>query len=102
MISNRKSNISTGIDTIRNKTNFVDIHAEPKIKKLVQPANNKKYENKEDSIFTDQEVERREEDITEKERSQLHNIDCVELLDALNFNIAAVDHDHVNYVDQSV
>ena len=66
-ISNRKSNIDAGTDTIRNITNFVDTPAEPKIK-LVQPGNNKKYENKKDGIFTDQKVERREEDIKEKQK----------------------------------
>jgi len=37
--------------------------------------------NKDDSIFTDQKVERREEDIKERESSQLHDIECVEFLD---------------------
>ena len=88
--------------TIVNLPNFDDTPAEPKIKKLVQPGNNKKYENKDDSIFTDQKVERREEDITEKESSQLHDIECVEFLDALNFDNAAVDHDYINYLNQSI
>ena len=68
-ISNRKSNIDAGTDTIRNITNFVDTPAEPKINKIVQPGNNKKYENQEDSILTDQKIEWREEDIEEKESS---------------------------------
>ena len=34
-ISNRKSNIATGTNTIRNIINFVDTPAETKIKKLV-------------------------------------------------------------------
>ena len=33
---------------------------------------------KDDSIFTDQKVERREEDIKGKKTSQHHDIDCVE------------------------
>ena len=37
-----------------------------KKKKIVKPGNNKKCENKDDSIFTNQKVERREEDIKEK------------------------------------
>ena len=70
--------------------------------KLVQLGNNKKYENEEDSIFTDQKVERREEDIKKKESSKLHDIECVEFLDALNFDNAAVDDDYINYLDQSI
>ena len=101
-ISNRKSNIDAGTVTIENIPNFVDTPAEPKIKKLVQPSNNKKYENKEDSIFTDQKVERREKDIKEKESTQLHDTECVEFLDALNFDNAAVDDDYINYLDQSI
>ena len=73
-----------------------------KLKKLVQPGNNKKYENKDDSIFTDQKVELREEDITERESFQLHDIEFVEFLDALNFDNAAVDDDYINYLDQSI
>ena len=62
-ISTRKPNIDDGTDTIRNISNFVDNPARrTKNKKLVQPGNNKKCENKEDSIFTDQNIERREED----------------------------------------
>ena len=55
-ISNRKPNIDTGTDTIRNITNFVDTPAEPKIKQLVQLGNNKTYDNTKDIIFTDQTV----------------------------------------------
>ena len=44
-----------------------------KKKKIGQPGNNKKYENKDDSIFTDQKVERREEDIKGKKRSQFYD-----------------------------
>ena len=101
-ISNRKSNIDAGTVTIENIPNFVDTPAEPKIKQLLQPGNNKKYENKEDSIFTDRKVERREEDIKEKESSQLNDIGCVEFLDELNFDNAAVDDNYINYLDQSI
>ena len=100
--SNRKSNIDAGTDTTTNITNFVDTPAEPKIKKLVQPGNKNKYENEVDSIFTDQKIERREEDIKEQESSQLHDIECVEFLDALNFDNAAVDDDYINYLDKTI
>ena len=99
MISNRKSNIGPGTVTIGNIPNFDDTPAEKK-KKIVQPGNNKKYENKDDSIFTDQKVERIEEDIKGKKSSQHHDIDCVEFLDTLNFDNAAVDDDYFNYLDQ--
>ena len=79
-----------------------NIPAEQKKTKIVQPGNNKKYENKDDSIFTDQKVERREEEIKERESSQLHDIVCVEFLDALNFDNVAVDDDYINYLDQSI
>ena len=45
-ISIRKSNIDAVRDTIRNITNFVDTPVEPKINKLGQPGNNKKYEKR--------------------------------------------------------
>ena len=99
---NTKPNIGPGTDTTTNMTNFDHIPAEQKKTKIVQPGNNKKYENKDDSIFTDQKVERREEDIKEKENSQLHDIECVEFLDALNFDNAAVDDDYINYLDQTL
>ena len=101
-ISIKKSNIDAGTDIIRNITNFIDTPAEPRIKKLVQPGNNKIYQNKEGSAITDQKFERREEDIKEKESSQLHDIDCVEFLDSLNFDNAAIDDDYINYLDQTI
>ena len=67
-ISIRKPNIDTGTDMIRNITNFVDIPAEPKINKLVQHGNNKKYENNEDSILNDQKVEWREDHVKGKKK----------------------------------
>ena len=96
------SNIGPGTVTIGNIPNFDDIPAEQKKTKIVQPGNNKKYENKDDSIFTDQKVERREEDIKGKKTSQHHDIDCVEFLDTLNFDDAAVDDDYINYLDQTL
>ena len=99
---NTKPNIGPGTDTTTNMTNFDHIPAEQKKTKIVQPGNNKKYENKDDSIFTDQKVERREEDIKGKKTSQHHDIDCVEFLDTLNFDDAAVDDDYINYLDQTL
>ena len=101
-IYNRKSNIDSGTDTTTNITNFVDTPAESNKTKIVQPGNNKKYENNEDSIFTDQKVERREEDIKGGESSQHHDIDCVEFFDTLNFDNADVDDDYINYLDQTI
>ena len=57
---------------------------------------------KDDSIFTDQKVERREEDIKEQKTSHHHDIGCVEFVDTLNFDNAAVDDDYINYLDQSI
>ena len=83
------------------KTNIVVTHADPKISKLVQHSNNKKIENKEERIFNDQEVERSKKDIKEKESSQLHDIDCVEFLDTLDFDYAAIDVEYINYLDET-
>ena len=100
-ISIRKTNIDDGTDTNRNITNFVVTPADQKINKLVQHGNNKKFENKEDKIFNDQELERSKNDIKEKESSQLHDIDCVEFLDTLDFNDAAIDDDYIKYLDET-
>ena len=91
----------TATDTNKNITNFVVTPADPKINKSVQHGNNKKIENKEDRIFNDQEVERSKKDIKEKESSQLHDIDCVEFLDTLDFDDAAIDDDYINYFDET-
>ena len=48
--------------------------------KLKKHGNNKKYQNKEDSIFNDQKVERREEDIKEEKRSQFYGSEYSEFL----------------------
>ena len=40
--------------------------------------------------------------IKEKKSSQHHDIDCVEFLDTLNFDNAAVDDDYINYLDQTI
>ena len=100
-VSNRNPNIDPGTVTIGNIPNFDDTPAEQKIKKLVQHGNNKKIENKEDRIFNDQEVERSKKDIKEKESSQLHDIDCVEFLDTLDFDDAAIDDDYIKYLDET-
>ena len=65
-ISIRKPNIDDGADTNRNITDFVVTPADPKINKLVQHGNNKKYEKNEDSILNDQKVERREDHVKGK------------------------------------
>ena len=100
-ISIRKLNIDDGTDTNKNITTFVVTPADPKINKLVQHGNNKKIENKEDRIFNDQEVERSKKDIKEKESSQLHDSDCVEFLDTLDFDYAAIDDEYINYLDET-
>ena len=101
-ISIRKSNIDTSTDTIINITNYVNIPSEPKKDKSVQHGNNKKYENKEDFIFNDQTIERRDEGIKGKKSSQLHDIDCVEIVDTFNFDNADVDDDYINYLDKTI
>ena len=98
---NTKPNIDPGTVTIGNIPNFDDTPAEQKIKKLVHLGNNKKFENKEDKICNDQELERSKNDIKEKESSQLHDIDCVEFLDTLDFNDAAIDDDYIKYLDET-
>ena len=54
------------------------------------------------NIFNDKQVKRREEDIKEKKSSQHHDIVCVEFVDTSNFDNAAVDHDYINYLDQTI
>ena len=61
----------------------------------------KKIENKVGKIFNDQEFERSKKDIKEKESSQLHEIDCVEYLDTLDSDDAAIDDDYIKYLDET-
>ena len=100
-VSNRKSSIDPGTVTIGNIPDFDDTPTEPKIKKIVQHGNNKKFENKEDRICNDQEVERSKKDIKEKESSQLHDIECVEFLDTVDFDDAAIDDDCIKFLDET-
>ena len=100
-ISIRKPNTDDDTDTNRNITNFVVTPADSKINKLVQHGNNKQIENKEDRIFNNQEVERSKKDIKEKESSQLHDIDCVEFLNTLDFDDTTIDDDYINYLDET-
>ena len=49
-----------------------------------------------------QKLERSKNDIKEKESSQLHDIECVEFLDTLDFDDTAIDDDCINYLDETI
>ena len=44
----------------------------------------------------------REEGIKENKSSQSYDIECVEVLDAMDVNNEYVDDDYINYIDESI
>ena len=74
------------------------------ISTFIWQCNNKKDQNKEDSIFDDQKVEQRQRGRYKrgKKNSQFLESDCVEFLDSSNFDNVAVDNDYINYLDNPI